>query len=326
MVGLRPLSCTPEEVVSSGRSFLGSPQKTAVDAHLNPVSQVQFRGARRRIEQVLHVAADQERGAVGQNWQEHHPSGRGGLPCIVRCPAGGRSRQEGAGPPLPVVGGNAESGTRGSADAGGDFHGRGSLHKGDVVVTCRSVEHVRHAENAAPDLEWFETAIGKVTFVEDRAGGAAGPAALKDEVVLPVVQERADNAKLRSARDRAADKVLRRRGYGVRPVVVTAEVELQAARERDAVSSVGATDRRPVAGGHPDARCVGGRRRSGRNHLFGGPSGFFPPLRNVPFQGRDFVLQLADFRLQRLQPGADGILCDSGPAGEDHSDSRRRRE
>ena len=212
----------------------------------------------------------------------------------MRCPAGGRSRQEGAGPPLPVVGGNAESGTRGSADAGGDFHGRGSLHKGDVVVTCRSVEHVRHAENAAPDLEWFETAIGKVTFVEDRAGGAAGPAALKDEVVLPVVQERADNAKLRSARDRAADKVLRRRGYGVRPVVVTAEVELQAARERDAVSSVGATDRRPVAGGHPDARCVGGRRRSGRNHLFGGPSGFFPPLRNVPFQGRDFVLQLAD--------------------------------
>src|SRR3546814_3084651 len=44
------------------------------------------------------------------------------------------------------------------------------------------------------------------------------------------------------------------RSYGVRPVVVTAEVELQAARERDAVSSVGTADRRLVAGGYSNAR------------------------------------------------------------------------
>src|SRR3546814_10750723 len=149
---------------------------------------------------------------------------------------------------------------RGASDAGGDFRGRGCLHKGDVVVACSSVEHIGHAENNAPDLEWFEAAISKIALVEDHTGGAAGPAALKDEAVLPVIQERTDDAELRSARDHAADKVLRRRGCSVRLVVVAAEVELQEARARDTGWPVGTSYSRPVGGGHT---CITEERRVG---------------------------------------------------------------
>src|SRR3546814_12970494 len=84
-----------------------------------------------------------------------------------------------------------------------------------------------------------------------------------------------------------------------RSVVVAAEVEWQAAQELEAVAPDGTADRRPVAGGHPDAGRVGGRRRFGRSHLLDSPSDFLPPLGNVPFQDRDFFLQLADLRLDR---------------------------
>ncbi len=130
---------------------------------------------------------------------------------------------------------------------------------------------------------------------------------------------------MRSPRYHAADKVLRRRACGVRPVVVAAEVQLQAARERDAVSPVGTANRRPVAGGHPDARCVGRRRRFGRSHLLDGPSAFLPPLGSIPFQICDFLLQIADLLLQHLHPRADRILRGSGPTDEDYSESRRSR-
>src|SRR3546814_9043958 len=91
------------------RKSASTQNTVAVDAQLDPVSEVQFRSARRCVEQVLHVAADQERGIVGQNRQENRPSGYSGLPCIARSPIGGRSREEGARPPSSVVGGDAES-------------------------------------------------------------------------------------------------------------------------------------------------------------------------------------------------------------------------